>query len=180
MMERLTEYVNGVALINKNKLDFHFETGVKIGGDIADRLAAYEDTGLEPQEITNLITRMVVGITEFEKLTEVVNDIGGWGVVGSLARAKHDGRLVEMPCKEGDTINLLRGGKVAASDTVTQIIPTKRGFTVHTKKEFRPIKTGEYDIAPICKYPYALADFYIGTRDEAEAALKEAASCTNT
>lgn len=73
-MNRLTERVNGVAVIRKANLDLHFEVDGKIGGDIADRLAAYEDTGLEPEE------------------------------VAALAKAQQDGRLVVLPCKEGDKI----------------------------------------------------------------------------
>ena len=42
-MKRLTWRVNGEARIMLN--------GVEICGTIADRLAAYEDTGLEPEEI---------------------------------------------------------------------------------------------------------------------------------
>ena len=49
-MKRLTWRVNGEARIMLN--------GIEICGMVADRLAAYEDTGLEPEEIIELKGRM--------------------------------------------------------------------------------------------------------------------------
>ena len=49
-MKRLTWRVNGEARIMLN--------GIEICGTVADRLAAYEDTGLEPEEIVELKGRM--------------------------------------------------------------------------------------------------------------------------
>ena len=55
---------------------------------LKDRLAAYEDTWLEPEEIT----AMRHTLDEYHK------------VVDPLIRAQADGRLVVLPCKVGDTI----------------------------------------------------------------------------
>ena len=49
-MERLTWRVNGDARIMLNSIE--------ICGTVADRLAAIEDTGLEPEEIIELKGRM--------------------------------------------------------------------------------------------------------------------------
>jgi len=54
-----------------------------------DRLAAYEDTGLEPEEVKE-ITSWSYG--PFHK------KMGDW------LKAEHEGRLVVLPCKVGDTI----------------------------------------------------------------------------
>lgn len=56
--------------------------------EIADKLAAYEDTGLTPEDI--LCIRATQRITP-ERLAEIV-------------RAEFDGRLVILPCKVGDTV----------------------------------------------------------------------------
>lgn len=63
------------------------------------RLAAYEDTGLEPEEIA-----------DFMKLWERTVEIAGLcknGVIDhllELKNAEQDGRLVVLPCKAGDHV----------------------------------------------------------------------------
>lgn len=93
-----------------------------------------------------------------------------------LFQSADEGKIVELPCKVGDTINRFKwdNGKFdIVSDVVTRIHMNLRGITVYTKSKFYPIKTKEYDFAPVKQYPNALADFYIGSREAAEAALKE-------
>lgn len=80
--------------------DCPFETAV------CDRLAAYEDTGLTPEEIKAPFTEdtminlaaQVLGV-EPSRLRE-------------LAEADKDGRLVVLPCKVGDTVwRIVRDGE---------------------------------------------------------------------
>ena len=71
----------------------------------------------------------------------------------------------------GDIINLIRGNSIV-SDSIVKISITKKGYTYYTKSKFHPIKTWEYDVDLVCKYPIALADYYIGTTEEVEKALK--------
>lgn len=54
-----------------------------------DRLAAYEDTGLEPQVITE--TQEWMRPISFNRIREIMN-------------AEAEGRLVVLPCKVGDTV----------------------------------------------------------------------------
>ena len=84
----------------------YFECGkwrLKIGdteysGEAVDRLAAYEDTGLEPEDIKRAFNEAAVlklagqalGITP-DRLHE-------------LAQADREGRCVVLPCKIGDTV----------------------------------------------------------------------------
>lgn len=94
-----------------------------------------------------------------------------------LVQADKNGRCVVLPCKCGDTINAFRWsnekGTTIVSDVVTSVTTNRNGWTVKTKSKFYPIKQkDEYDFAPITEYPYALADFYVGSREAAEAALK--------
>lgn len=91
--------------------------------------------------------------------------------------ADREGRCVVLPCKPGDTINAFRLGKektlCVISDIVTSVTTNRHGWTVKTKSKFLPIKESDGNkIAPISQYPYALADYYIGSREAAEAALK--------
>ena len=72
----------------------------KILEDILGRLAAYEDTGLEPEEVVQtklaLMGKVLAEIKEFEGVP--VNRMI------ELAQAEKDGRLVVLPCKPGQTI----------------------------------------------------------------------------
>jgi hypothetical protein len=94
-----------------------------------------------------------------------------------LAEADKDGRCAVLPCKVGDTINAFRfdsaKGMCVISDKVTAVTYNRNGYTVKTKCRFYPIKQADgYDFAPITDYPNALADYYIGASESAEAALK--------
>lgn len=84
-MERLTYFKDGYWRVNFS--------GVQYQADFVDRLAAYEDTGLTPEEIKAPFTEdtminlaaQALGV-EADRLRE-------------LAEADKDGRLVVLPCK---------------------------------------------------------------------------------
>lgn len=63
-------------------------------GDAAIRLAAYEDTGLEPEAFKLVYEQCI----EFEKNLE---SIGGLQYLNELAQAEKDGRLVVLPVSAG-------------------------------------------------------------------------------
>ena len=95
-MERLTEWdcLGGV------------QTGdLKAGVDerkAFDRLAAYEDTGLDPEDIDVLQKRE-------QSLAELLVNIScectvSYIRLAELAQAEKDGRLVVMPCRVGNTV----------------------------------------------------------------------------
>ena len=65
--------------------------GFKQGG--VERLAAYEDTGLEPREVSAIVK-------EWSDLCTIVGECGGISRVRVLAEADKDGRLVVLPCKD--------------------------------------------------------------------------------
>lgn len=95
-------------------------------------------------------------------------------------QAEAEGKLVKLPCKVGDTINVFRWNEETKkifiiSDKVTSLTYNKNGYTVKTKSKFYPIKEkdGYYSFAPVSEYPYAFADYWIGSIEEAEAILKE-------
>ena len=60
-------------------------------------LAAYEDTGLEPEEVDKLAK-------DWSDLCTIVGECGGISRLREVAEADKDGRLVVLPCKVGDTV----------------------------------------------------------------------------
>lgn len=55
-------------------------------------LAAYEGTGLEPEEVDKLTK-------DWSDLCTVLGECGGIDTLRELAKANKDGRLVVLPCK---------------------------------------------------------------------------------
>lgn len=64
---------------------------------ICERLAAYEDTGLTPEEVSALVK-------DWSDLCTIIGECGGIDRLRELAEADKDGRLVVLPCKVGDTV----------------------------------------------------------------------------
>ena len=63
---------------------------------IYDRLAAYEDTGLEPGEIEKAMDIVKSAVSAFEDF--------GVDRLAELALADREGRCIVLPCKKGDTV----------------------------------------------------------------------------
>lgn len=68
-------------------------------GTMVDRLAAYEDTGLEPEEIKDNMEmfrayRHICAGHEPEHIRDLI-------------QAEKDGRLIVLPCKVGDTVYVI-------------------------------------------------------------------------
>ena len=70
--------------------------GFKQGG--VERLAAYEDTGRTPEEVTALGNLFDYVLEESKTLT---GQLALLNRIRDLARADKDGRLVVLPCKVG-------------------------------------------------------------------------------
>ena len=63
------------------------------------RLKAYEDTGLESEEVSMLVK-------DWSDLCTIVGECGGLDRVRALAKADKDGRVVVLPCKpDGSMLN---------------------------------------------------------------------------
>lgn len=74
-------------------------------GKIIERLAAYEDTGLEPEEVKDMADN-----AETRLLTWFENRYGfPIGELMGLLEAKQQARLVVLPCKVGDTVWCITG-----------------------------------------------------------------------
>ena len=110
-MNRLTKTVNGV--VTYIGTGNEFDTGMLPAElsrcqirAVMKRLAAYEDTGLEPEEIERIVDAYGRGHTlrtESAERLEIVREIKT-DRLRELAKAEKDGRLEVLPCKVGDHI----------------------------------------------------------------------------
>lgn len=108
-MERLTKYdTDGQAMMDCQKCEADWTgkhgkpmvdcTALYCRNRLKDRLAAYEETELTPEEVLSM---------KFEwcAMMDALNSIGGgYTRLRELAEADRDGRLVVPPCKAGDTV----------------------------------------------------------------------------
>ena len=93
-MERLSN--NAIEIVNElhtEKLAYESEYVPII--DALNRLAEYEDIGLEPEKIVFLKNVVDDAFSDKPEFTEHIRE---------LLWAEKDGRLVVLPCKVGDTI----------------------------------------------------------------------------
>ena len=101
-MERLTYFQDGYWRVNFS--------GVQYQADFVDRLAAYEDTGLTPEEVlpkdkADEIALKLMRLADLESLCS-------YDRIRELAEADKDGRVVVLPCKVGDTVwRIVRDGE---------------------------------------------------------------------
>lgn len=78
--------------------------------EIRERLAAYEDTGLEPEEVlpkdkADEIALKLMRLADLESLCNYTR-------LRELAEADKDGRVVVPPCRVGDTVwRIVRAGE---------------------------------------------------------------------
>lgn len=166
----LTDWINRAAAVQAAEMRGRLAPIEDILGDDydIDRLRELVEAckGLEPSEIA-----------ESKLLIATRKDLEKLARMAELMEADREGRAVVLPCKPGDTINAFRLGNEKAlcviSDMVISVTTNRHGWTVKTKSKFLPIKESDGNkIAPISQYPYALADYYVGPREAAEAALK--------
>lgn len=145
-MERLTYFENGHWRLNFN--------GCQYNARFVDRLAAYEDSGLEPDEI-KYIKLMAMGRADTEN-----SAFGGLSIdrLKALAEADKDGCVMVLPCKLGDTVWYVTTGGIL-------------GFAI---TNFVKNCDGDYAVSDYTTFPIRLFGKNVfTTREEAEAKLKE-------
>ena len=133
-MERLTKRdTDGQAMMDCQKCEADWTgkhgkpmvdcTALYCRNRLKDCLAAYEDTGLEPREVSAIVK-------EWSDLCTVIGECGGIDRLRELAEADKDGRLVVLPCKVGQRVfALLDTGKHISECEVKQIgMGNKIGF----------------------------------------------------
>lgn len=126
---------------------------------LVERLAAYEDTGLEPESVEalklSMMGKAISEITEFDGLPI--------DRLRELTEADKDGRLVVLPCKVGDTVYFRTYDCNGTVDLGIQ--PHKVTAIVG-----RAIVSGRYTDAVLLPGQYGVSWFL--TREEAEKALE--------
>ena len=118
----------------------------KSGG--IDRLAAYEDSGLEPKDIISAVDMAKIACALHE--LNAYKDLGPIDHIRDLIKAEQDGRLVVLPCKVGDTVYQIDAERVYESE----------------------VKWIIFDCDDIAFDERAIGGSIFLTREEAEAALK--------
>ena len=73
----------------------------KMARDLYGRLKTYEDTGLTPKEVTALRELFDYALKESKTLTEQLTLLKH---IRELAEADKDGRVVVLPCRQGDEL----------------------------------------------------------------------------
>ena len=96
-MERLTSRNEDCVSVNGHGL-YHLTMTEVV--QMADRLAAYEDTRREPEEVTALGKLFDYALKESKTLTEQLTLLKH---IRELAEADKDGRVIILPCKVYET-----------------------------------------------------------------------------
>ena len=128
--------------------------------ELKKRLSAYEDTGLEPEEIERIVDAYGRGHTlrtESAERLEIVREIKT-DRLRELAKAEKDGRLEVLPCKVGD--HILADGREAI---VVWFFGYKTGRFLHAQF---------LDNAECADIPfYEIGKNRLSAREDAEAAM---------
>lgn len=171
-MDRLTSNGYGGAVPVKFDLDFAFDmpqhdwSGLQ---EIFDRLAAYEETGLEPEEIERILDSYGRGMTlrtENAQRLEIIKEIP-IDRLRELAQAEKTGQLVVLPCKVGDKLYDITLGEVREKTVISlsMFVPESVNHLVIHAEDFRTAITS-YELQDI-------GETFFLTREAAEAALEE-------
>lgn len=127
---------------------------------IYDRLAEYEDIGLEPEKIVFLKNVVADAFSDKPEFTEHIRE---------LLRAEKDGRLVVPPCKVGDTV-WIKGDKFPAE--IEEIRITDDGIYFAYVEYDRGYE--ETEVWDNCEFTLSdIGKTVFLTREEAEKALEE-------
>ena len=124
------------------------------GNVVVERLAAYEDTGLTPEEVK-------APFTEDTMINLAAQELGVEpSRLRELAEADKDGRLVMLPCKVGDTVYFALVGRIIEKQvfSIVSFSNSTRIYCGGTSEYFRPEDIGK--------------NFFL-TREEAERAMQE-------
>ena len=135
--------------------------------EVWERLKAYEDTGLEPEDISALCA-----MSERAKIADLLRleeyqALGSINHLREVTQAEKDGRLVVLPCKVGDIVYM----PIGRWNTIT-------GFEEDKCDGFHIARDGILQIKAQCYSgnhgTYGIpGETVFLTREEAEAAMRE-------
>lgn len=120
------------------------------------RLAAYEDTGLEPEDIKKAFNEDALLKMTAQYLGTTPDCLHEW------AKAAQEGRLIVMPCKVGDTVYAIRPG---CEICPFALVPCESEATEFCGKDV------VRDLPFAIRWLEDIGKRYFLTREEAEAAL---------
>ena len=103
-MERLTKKIDSYTVFPAEIIGVTLVPDNPIMCKMLLRLAAYEDTGLTPEEVSAIVK-------EWSKLFAIFGECGGIDRLRELAEADKDERVVLLPCKVGDKLYEVTGRK---------------------------------------------------------------------
>lgn len=167
-MKRLTDYhvgENGAYMKCSGNCPGGLCENCKEFEKIIDRLAAYEDTGLGPEEI--LTGKELVEVACAMNLLKEYQAIGPIDHLRELAQAEKDGRLMVLPLKIGDTLFDTTMGDI--KELTVKSIPMM--LFPHGLRISLNATNYRGAFLPIEKWQIGKTMFL--TREEAEAALKK-------
>ena len=130
------------------------------GNVVVERLAAYEDTGLDPEKISWLKETVEMAFADDPSMAERMHE---------LAVADKEGRVVVLPCKVGNTAYYLNGKFIIDFEVIGYMVDERGAWSF--MGEHHEEKTGrtyycDPDTEKIGKTVFL-------TREEAEKALEE-------
>ncbi len=161
-MERLTKKIDSCTAFPEELIGVTLVPDNPIMCKMLLRLAAYEDTGLTPEEVLSMSG-------EWCAMMAVLNSIGGgYGRLRKLAEADKDGRVAVLPCNVGDTVYMIFGKKVEERRVIEfDVVACKSsGPVVHAAL------AADQQVTMSVRWDLVVDKTVFLTRKEAEAALK--------
>lgn len=161
-MDRLTERQEGGIYLHRGKA-WGSSADYKLQKDARERLAAYEDTGLMPEEIADFQENYRIMAAQF----------------ADYKAAEVTGRLILLPCKVTDTVYLIEGclggencvGKRKKFPLTDRVVSAQIDHITIGGTTGKPV----YDLCTETGswfYSMEPGEFYL-TQEEAERALEE-------
>lgn len=156
-MDRLTKRIDGKVCLHRG-VEWGGVATYKLQEDARERLAAYEDTGLTPEEVITLKSiKSWADAVEHEYL--------------KFVELEKDRRLVTLPCKVTDTVYIIEGIYKGRKQIGEKVVSAKIDRVIIGGTTGKPV----YDL---CTEPGSWymsmepGDFYL-TEEEARKAMKE-------
>ena len=158
-MERLTSRNEDCVSVNGYGL-YHLTMTEVV--QMADRLAAYEDTGLTPEELNAALTKPLFLRVAAQALGV---DIGR---LRELAEADKEGRCIIPPCKVGETVYFVNAKQILEFAVVGYAVDETGISWVYSENVDKIGNTNERTFSPD---RFGKNTFF--TREEAEKALRK-------
>ena len=153
-MERLTKRIDGSLVFPSELIGVMMTPSNDTMCQILTRLAAYEDTGLEPEEIND----MALDVATLKTIESMYDGLGNPDHLRDILQAEQDGRLLVLPCKVGDHV---------WADGREAIVVWFFGYKTERYLHAQFLDNAEYTDIPF----YEIGKTVFMTREEAEAAL---------